>query len=213
MSMQMRKTVPAALGLAFALLAPPAAAQVSTEVGVLGSWVHSTTTTVTDSTYDVGVKFRDGGGAGLFVDVRPWRLVSFELSGFFTRQSGAITANGETLVAAGSLEAFPIVLEAKLHPLENGTVDPYLGAGGAYVSFRDLTDAGLDAAGIGAVSVKSKAGIAASAGVRFALSPNAAVLVDGKYLAVKPKSQAGSGPETELRWNPLLVSVGFGYRF
>jgi outer membrane protein W len=209
----MRRAIPASLGLAFALLAPPAAAQMSTEVGVLGACVHSTTTTVTDATYDVGVKFRSGAGAGLYVDVRPWRQVSLELSGFFTRQSGAITANGDTLVSAGSLEAFPIVLEAKFHPLGNGTVDPYVGVGGAWVSFHDLTDTGLDAAGIGPVTVKSKAGFAASVGARFALSPKAAFVFDAKYLAVKPKSRAGSGPETELRWNPLLVSVGFGYRF
>lgn len=209
----MNKTLRAALGLALLLLTRPLTAQVKTEIGVLGTWVHSTTTTVTDATFDIGVKFQDGAGGGLFVDVRPWKLVSFELSGFFTRQSAAITASGSTLVAAGQLEAMPLVLEAKFHPLGDGTFDPYVGAGGTYVWFHDLTDAGLDAAGIGAVTVKGTAGFAASAGIRIAVAPRAAFLLDAKYLAVKPQSQAAAGPPTDLRWNPLLVSAGFGFRF
>lgn len=209
----MKKFLAAALGLALALLATPAAAQVKTEVGVLGAWVHSTTTTVTDATYDIGVKFQDGAGGGLFVDVRPWRPVSFEVSGFYTRQSGAITANGSTLVAAGHLVAIPAILEVKFHPLGDGTFDPYVGVGGTYVWFHELTDTALDAAGIGAVTVKGKAGFVAAAGLRIAVAPKAAFLVDAKYLAVKPQSQGASGPSTELRWNPLLVSAGFGFRF
>lgn len=209
----MKKIATAPLGLALALLAGPADAQVRTEIGVLGTWVHATTTTVTDATYDIGVKFQNGAGGGAFLDVRPWRLVSFELSGFFTRQSGAITANGSTLVAAGTLEATIGVLEAKVHPFGNGTFDPYVGAGGTYVGFSDLSDAALDAAGIGAVSVKKTAGFAGSAGIRIALGKTAGFLVDAKYLAVKPKSQAVAGPPTDLKWNPLLVSAGFGFRF
>jgi outer membrane protein W len=63
------------------------------------------------------------------------------------------------------------------------------------------------------VSVKGTAGFAASAGLRVALAPNAAFLADAKYLAVKPESRGASGPPTDLRWNPLLVSAGFGFRF
>ncbi|HVO51207.1 MAG TPA: OmpW family outer membrane protein [Thermoanaerobaculia bacterium] len=209
----MKKTSIAALVLVLALLALPAAAQVTTEIGFLGTWIHSTTTTVTNAQYDIGVKFQDGAGGGLFVDVRPWKLVSFELSGFYTRQSAAITANGSTLVSAGSLEAKTGVLEAKLHPLGDGTFDLYVGAGGAYAGFNDLTDSALDAAGIGTVTVKGKAGFAGSAGVRVKLGASAGFVVDAKYLALKPESQGASGPPTDLRWNPLLVSAGFGFRF
>lgn len=208
-----KKTAIAALVSVLALLALPAAAQVTTEIGFLGTWIHSTTTTVTNAQYDIGVKFQDGAGGGVFLDVRPWRLVSFELSGFYTRQSGAITANGSTLVSAGSLEAKTGVLEAKVHPLGEGTFDAYVGAGGAYVGFNDLTDQALDAAGIGTVTVKGKAGFAGSAGVRVKLGSSAGFVVDAKYLAVKPQSQGASGPPTDLRWNPLLVSAGFGFRF
>jgi outer membrane protein W len=209
----MKKTAIAALVLVLALLSLPAAAQVTTEIGLLGTWVHSTTTTVTNAPFDIGVKFQDGAGGGVFLDVRPWRLVSLELSGFYTRQSGAITANGSTLVSAGSLEAKAGVLGAKLHPLGEGTFDPYVGAGGAYVEFNDLKDQALDAAGIGNVTVKGKAGFAGSAGIRVALGPTAGFVVDAKYLAVKPQSQGASGPPTDLKWNPLLVSAGFGFRF
>jgi outer membrane protein W len=210
----MKKNISAALGCFLVLLAGPATAQVKTEIGFVGTWIHSTTTTVTDATFDLGVKFQNGAGGGLLVDVRPWAFLSVEASGFFTRQSGAITASGSTLVSAGRLDAIPVVLEAKFHPLGDGMFDPYLGAGGTYVFFQNLSDAGLDAAGIGVVNVKGKAGFAGSAGLRIAFSPHAAFLVDGKYLAVKPESQAASGsPPTDLRWNPLLVSAGFGLRF
>jgi outer membrane protein W len=63
------------------------------------------------------------------------------------------------------------------------------------------------------VTVKSKAGFVGSAGVRIALGSTAGFLVDAKYLAVKPQSQGTSGSPTDLRWNPLLVSAGFGFHF
>ncbi len=209
----MKKITIATLGLASVLLAAPAAAQVRTEIGILGTWVHSTTRTVTDPAYDIAIEFEDGGGGGAFLDVRPWRLVSFELSGFFTRQSGAITANGSTLVSAGFLEATTGVLEAKLHPLGDGTFDPYIGGGGAYVRFGDLSDPSLDAAGIGTVTLKKTAGFVGCAGLRIALGKTAAFVVDAKYLAVKPQSRGASGEPVDLKWNPLLVSGGFGFRF
>lgn len=209
----MKRTIHATLGLVLTLLAGRAAAQVRTEIGFVGTWIHSTTTTVTDPTFDIGVKLENGGGGGLLVDVRPVRFLSFEASGFFTRQSVAITASGSTLVSAGRLDAIPVVLEAKLHPLGDGAFDLYVGGGGTYVFFQNLSDAGLDAAGIGVVKVKDKAGFAASAGLRLAFSPHAAFLADAKYLWIKPESQASSGPPTDLRWNPLLVSAGFGFRF
>jgi outer membrane protein W len=209
----MKKTFAATLGLVLALLALPAAAQVTAEIGFLGTWAHSTTNTVTNAQYDLGVKFQDGAGAGVYLDVRPWKLVSLELSGFYTRQSGAITANGSTLVASGSLEAKAGVLVAKLHLLGNGTFDPYVGAGGTYVEFNNLKDQALDAAGIGNVTVKGKAGFVGSAGLRIALGSSAGFVLDAKYLAVKPQSQGASGPPTDLKWNPLLVSAGFGFRF
>lgn len=209
----MKKIRFAALALGLALLAGPAAAQVRTEVGVFGTWIHSTSRTVTSSAYDIAVEFEDGGGGGLFVDVRPWRLVSFEVSGAYTRQSGAITASGSTLVAAGHLEAMPVVLEAKFHPLGDGMFDLYVGGGGTYVWFHDLNDSALDAAGIGTVTVKGKAGFVAAAGFRLAFAQRAAFFVDGKYLAVKPESRGVSGSTVDLNWNPILVSAGFGFRF
>jgi outer membrane protein W len=211
--MKTKRAIPVTLGLLLTFLAGRATAQVRTEIGVVGTWIHSTTTTVTDPTFDIGIKFQDGGGGGLLVDVRPIRVLSFEASGFFTRQSVAITAGGSTLVTAGRLDATPVVLEAKLHPLGDGIFDLYLGGGGTYVFFQNLSDAGLDAAGIGVVKVKDKAGFAASAGLRLAFAPHAAFLADAKYLWIKPESQAASGPPTDLKWNPLLVSAGFGFRF
>jgi outer membrane protein W len=209
----MKKTSFAALALGLALLSGRAAAQVKTEVGVFGTWIHSTSRTVTNSAFDIAVEFEDGGGGGFLVDVRPWRLVSFEVSGLYTRQSGAITASGSTLVAAGHLEAMPVVLEAKFHPLGDGVFDLYFGGGGTYVWFHDLSDAALDAAGIGTVTVKGKAGLVAAAGFRLAFAKSASFFIDGKYLAVKPESQGVSGSTVDLNWNPLLVSAGFGFRF
>ncbi len=209
----MKKTTFATLGLGLALLSAPAAAQVRTEVGVFGTWIHSTSRTVTDSTYDVAVEFEDGAGGGVSLDVRPWKIASFEISGSFTRQSAAITAGGTVLVPAGRLDATPVILVAKFHVLGDGMFDLWVGGGESYVFFQNLHDPGLDAAGIGVVNVKNKAGLVAAAGFRLAFSPHASFLVDGKYLAVKPESQGVSGSTVDLNWNPLLVSAGFGFRF
>ncbi len=211
----MKKTVTLLSGLlGLALVgARPAAAQITTEIGFFGTWIHSTSRTVTDSTYDIAVELRDGGGGGLFVDVRPWKIASFELSGSFTRQSAAITAGGSVLVPAGRLDATPVVLIAKFHVLGDRMFDLWVGGGESYTFFQNLHDPGLDAAGIGVVEVKGKFGLVAAGGFRVAFTPHAAFVANVKYLAVKPESQAGSGPPLDLNWNPVLVSGGFGFRF
>ena len=210
----MKKTVILLPVVALALLAAsPAAAQIKTEIGFFGTWIHSTSTTVTDPTFDIGVKFEDGAGGGLSIDVRPWTIVSFEVSGRFTRQSGAITAGGATLVPAGRLDATPVILVVKFHVLGDGMFDLWVGGGESYTIFQNLHDAGLDAAGIGVVTVKNTFGLVGAAGFRVAFSPHAAFLADARYLAVTPDSEGVSGSTVELKWNPLLVSAGFGFRF
>jgi outer membrane protein W len=209
-----RVLLSAVLAFAAFAAAAPAAAQVRMEAGFFGTWVHSTSRTVTDEAHDVAVEFRDGGGGGAFLDVRPWTIVSFEVSGACLRQSVDITSGGTAFFSSGRLEAYPVVLVAKFHLLGDGTFDPWIGGGESYTIFHDLNSPDLDAAGIGGVEVKNKFGLVAAAGFRIAFSKNVAFVADGKYLAVKPETQAaGTGVSLDLKWNPLLVSAGFGFRF
>ncbi len=209
-----RALLPAVLALAALAAAAPAAAQVRIEAGFFGTWVHSPTRTVTDDAHDVAVEFRDGGGGGAFLDVRPWTIVSFEVSGACLRQGVDITSGGTAFLSAGRLEAYPTILVAKFHFLGDGTFDPWVGGGESYTIFHDLNSPDLDAAGIGSVEVKNKFGLVAAAGFRVAFAKGAAFVADAKYLAVKPETQAaGTGVALDLKWNPILVSAGFGFRF
>jgi outer membrane protein W len=182
------------------------------DMNAWGTYVHPTTQTTTDDASGIQIRFRDGGGGGLTHDARLIPLLSVECGVFFTRQTGAITVQGQKLVDLGHLDTIPIVLGVKLHPLGTAFFDPYVGGGGAYMVFENLHGPQMDAAGIGVVTIKNKFAFMANAGVRIG-SGRFGFLVDARYIPVKPESRGPTGDPVDLKLNPILVSAGVGVRF
>jgi outer membrane protein W len=103
----------------------------------------------------------------------------------------------------------PVSAMLKVHPLCPGLVDIWVGAGGAWVWISDLSSADLSTAGIGRVTVKSRAAFVAALGADFQIAPHIRLGLEGRYLPLKADSHGVSGLNQELTLNPIVVSAGF----
>ena len=105
------------------------------------------------------------------------------------------------------------------HFAPDGAVDPYVGAGVAYVMFdkADVFGNGI----VSQIDVKDKAGLALNAGVSFRISRRLAFTADGKYVPLKATANAVYPPGTiplipvvlNVKIDPIIVSGGLSLRF
>ena len=195
----MRRLAPL-LALAVAL---PLAAQTDAGVHVAGARAGSTvdpsgTTLAFDRGRGFGASLERGAGA-----------LSFELAATWLRYDGALRAGGAS-ADAGTLKLVPFTATARWHFAPREGIDPYVGAGAAYVKAGALSSAALDALGIGRVEVESKACWLADAGVAFHLR-GFALVVDGKYLDDRPESGPADA-RVRLNLKPVVLSVGLRFK-
>lgn len=129
-------------------------------------------------------------------------------------RSRAVAINGTN----DTVEMIPITGVLQWHFAPNGFIDPYVGAGAAYVLFSDLDSTNdLNGVGVNRIDFKDDAGLALNAGLSFRLSPRLALNVDGKYVPLKSNATATfiTGPDSEAKVdiNPVMFSAGLGFRF
>jgi outer membrane protein W len=181
------------------LTALPLAAQ--TEVGIIVGHVDSNVTDIDGTSLD----FHHGRAFGAAIERRA-ENASIELAAMALRADGTLRTEGAS-ADAGTLKLFPISVTARWHFAPRGErLDPYVGAGAAYVKASALTSSDLDALGIGGVDVQSKACWLANAGVALGW-----FFLDGKYLSYRPN---GGPPDGRVRLNlkPVVISAGFRWR-
>ncbi len=110
----------------------------------------------------------------------------------------------------GSAKHLPPTLTVQYHFLPDGDLQPYVGAGVNYTRFMDVNLAG------GSVTLDNDSfGLAAQAGVDYRVAPNWYLNLDAKYVQIETnvKSAASGATLTKLKIDPMLLSVGIGYRF
>jgi outer membrane protein len=113
----------------------------------------------------------------------------------------------------------PITGILQWHFAPGGGIDPYIGAGAAYVLF-DKTNV-FHSATLSQVNIKDDAGLALNAGVSFRLSRRLALTADGKYVPLKagatPVYLPGTIPFVPIvlnaKINPVIFSGGLTLRF
>ena len=184
--------------LAF-VVALPLAAQ--TEVGLIIGHTDSNATDIDGTRLD----FHRGRAFGAAIERRA-ENASIELAAMSLRADGTLRTEGAS-ADAGRLKLFPISVTARWHFAPPGErLDPYVGAGAAYVKASALTSSDLDALGIGRVDVQSKACWLANAGVALGR-----FFLDGKYYSDRPN---GGPPDGRIRLNlkPVVISAGFRWR-
>jgi len=144
------------------------------------------------------------------------------LSAEFTISSVKVGTNFSgrgRVVSAGNpdLDMIPITGVLQWHFAPNGFIDPYIGAGVAYILFDNLDNASdLGNLGTSSIDFKDDAGLALNAGLGIRLTPRFAITVDGKYVPLKSSATAAFAngtSQTDVKINPVMVSAGLTIRF
>lgn len=158
---------------------------------------------VAGATIDVG----NGYSAEIDVNYRFSKLLAAELVLATAAHEVTISAPGTGDVSAGSVHILPPSLLVQVHPFSGGKFDPYVGAGGNLTFFYANTGA-LDL-----LDFSTSFGWAVQGGFDYKLGERGLFNVDLKYVALATDLEAGGSKVGELKVNPILVGVGFGYRF
>ncbi len=195
------------LTLVLAFVSVPLLAQ-SNDIGVWYSSVRLSTTSTTDS----DVKFSSGHGYGASYNHFWFGHFSTEFTYADLRNNGRIRVVGENVLDLGRLTTKVATGIALWHFSRSGFVDPYIGAGAAYVKAGDLNSSDLALSSAGSVSIEKKWGWAANAGVNVNFSHNIGLAIDGKYVPYKPNSTS-AGSSLQLKLNPMILSAGVKFRF
>jgi len=167
--------------------------------------------------FDVSFDGKLGYGAG--VNVFFSDRLSVEVMAAAVKQG--ISFAGRTRPAGasgGDLNMVPITGVLQFHLIPNGTIDPYIGAGAAYVLFDDVDDPSeFGNLNVRSIDFKDDVGLALNAGISFAITPRFAITVDGKYVPLKSSAKAVfvTGPDTttKIDINPVIFSAGLSLRF
>jgi outer membrane protein len=112
---------------------------------------------------------------------------------------------------AGSFKHLPPTLTVQWHFNPEGIFRPYLGAG---VNYTRITSESLAVPGVTRLRLESDSwGGAVQAGFDVEVGKNMFVNFDVKKVQIRSNLYAASGKVARLKLDPLLVGVGFGYRF
>lgn len=133
-------------------------------------------------------------------------------------------ASGTSGVTGGigklaSTWALPPTLTVNYHFNAKGKVRPYLGAGLNYTIFysEKPSDGLVAAVGPTKVSMSSSFGPAVQAGVDVAVGPNSFFNLDVKWIDMDTtatlRTTALGTQKVKVRIDPIIVGVGFGWRF
>jgi outer membrane protein len=134
------------------------------------------------------------------------------------------SASGKTGTTGGigelaSTWVLPPTLTLQYHPVKDGPVRPYLGAGVNYTLFySEKASRGLEAAvGDTRVRMSSSFGWAAQAGVDFDIGRNLFLNLDVKYIDIDTTARldttAAGTQRVNIDLNPFVFGAGVGMRF
>ncbi len=212
--MKSKTLFPAAITLLLVLAAAPLVAQDrNIQVSVFVSQVEMQGENdfgdgfVTD--FDEGTGL--GGSANLFLG----RHFSVEAAVFNLRTDTALVFEDAATFDLGTLELTPISLGAQFHVLgSRSRIDPYVGAGVAYVIGDDLFSGDLESAGVGRIELENAVGYYINAGLAFQVTEGFGIVIDGRQLQYEPSSRSSAtGVEQDLDITPRILSAGLRLRF
>lgn len=158
-------------------------------------------------------------GFGAAVNVFWLSKFSTEFAASSDRPSLNLSAENPEIPAfrLGSVQIIPVSATLQFHPWPAGRIDPYAGAGGAYVFFGDLRSDDLREAGLERIRFQNKAAFVGNAGLNVRLIRRFALNLDAKYIPLKTSSTtlftSGSPESIDLKINPLILAAGFSWRF
>lgn len=148
------------------------------------------------------------------IDVKGDLTFEVDITRYFSPMLSAelilATAGHEVTIggtSAGSVNHLPPTLLLQFHPIREGSFRPYLGAG-ANVTYIYAESGGLDD-----LDFSTSFGYAGQVGADIQLGDRGSFNVDGKYIHIKTKIESNGSKVADLKINPFVIGLGFGYKF
>jgi outer membrane protein len=120
-------------------------------------------------------------------------------------------------IDAGRVWLLPVTAIAQYHHSVYGRWDPYIGIGVSWVAPFYKVSADLSDAGVERLDLEGGAGVAAQLGVNYQMDHRWYVNVDLRYfgtlLDARVRTEEEDFPTVTLDIKPLVISIGFGYKF
>ena len=116
----------------------------------------------------------------------------------------------------GNLQIMPVTAVLQFHFAPNSFIDPYVGAGAAYVLYDFSASQGVH--NIDEIDFDDDIGLAVNAGLGIPLGRNFGLTIDGKYVPTESNATAtvvGTNQERSGEFNvsPIIISAGVSLRF
>lgn len=166
--------------------------------------------------FDISFDGKLGYGAG--VNVFFGRALSLAIDASEIRPQAKFGFPGGTALNSSDLKMIPITGILQWHFAPSGFIDPYLGAGAAYVIFdnlRNFRDVGN--VGVNQINFKDDAGLALNGGIGINFSPRVGLTGDIKYVPLKSSATAvfvtGPNQSQRVKINPVMGSIGLTFHF
>lgn len=161
---------------------------------------------------ELDVGFDDGDGFSVSASIPLSARFSTELS-VSVVDPEATFGFQQTSRSLGPIRMTPAHLTARFHPWDGGRVEPYIGAGVAWVGFEVEDQAANEAVGVFDLALSSDWTWTAQAGVRIGAGERLFANVDVRTMPIETEFTALDRLPAPLEMDPLFVSVGIGWRF
>ena len=158
--------------------------------------------------------FEDANALGASVSVGLNRWLAVEGAAFGVRSEGALVLDDAASFDFGKFNITPIMAGAQLHFLGGRRIDPYIGAGAAYVIGDDFYTPDLESLGVGRIEIDSEFTYYYGAGIALQLTQGFGLVIDGRYIPYEPVSQSSvTGVEQDLDLSMRIISAGIRLKF
>jgi outer membrane protein len=211
-----------ALVLALTLVAAvPALAQNhrAFDLSAYAAWVDTSsegTFDLNDPNDPVGINFDPTIGYGVSANIFFGNHLSTEFA--ITRVENDVTFRRRAVNASGDgVEMMPITGTLQWHFAPTGTIDPYIGAGAAYVLIDDVDrPSELNNLDFESIDFDDDIGLVLNAGLGIRLGERFGLYLDGKYVPLEASATARrtvGAQDTTFDINPVILSAGLSLRF
>lgn len=198
--------------LLFVLAAPLAAQDRTVDLTLWASRTDVRGTNVLNDAFET--EFESGDGFGVSANVFLTNRFSIEAAVFDLGSEAELTFEDTAPFEMGNVDIRPFTAGVQFHPAGLSRIDPYVGAGLAYVMASDVESEDLRNLGVGALELENELTWQVNAGIGFSVYRGIGLAVDARYIPYEPKSRSSvTGGEEDLDLTTLVVSGGVRFRF
>lgn len=167
---------------------------------------------------DLDANFDSSEGFGAALGFHLSDNISLELAASVVEPEFILTTGGPVPVTARTeLEMIPVTFTLQWHLNPDGMLDPYIGAGAAYILFDDADNFDSNDTNLESVDIEDDVGLVVNLGLNVNFSEMIGLYLDAKYVPVEAAADAvflaGDGTSTDIEINPIMFSAGLRLMF